>query len=189
MKQPRSCGFLIVKGDPIESFLLMKHPARWDLPKGHVDPGETDMQCALRELEEETGISAVELEQFRTFGTPARDPRERVITVAYMGALPDGGPEPEAGDDAAEAAWFDVADLPTLAFDHDQVLAAAIDALRQRIETTDIAMSFLSDRFTLSDVQVVYEVIMGEQLDADVFRDWLLSKGWLEQTGDYNDAE
>lgn len=58
MKQPRSCGFLIVKGDPIESFLLMKHPTRWDLPKGHVDPGETDMQCALRELEEETGISA-----------------------------------------------------------------------------------------------------------------------------------
>ena len=62
MKQPRSCGFLIVKGDPIESFLLMKHPARWDLPKGHVDPGETDMQCALRELEEETGISAEDVE-------------------------------------------------------------------------------------------------------------------------------
>lgn len=56
MKQPRSCGFLIVRGDPIESFLLMKHPSRWDLPKGHVDPGETDMECALRELEEETGI-------------------------------------------------------------------------------------------------------------------------------------
>lgn len=58
MKQPVSCGFLIVKGNPIESFLLMKHPRRWDLPKGHVDPGETEMQCALRELEEETGITA-----------------------------------------------------------------------------------------------------------------------------------
>ena len=56
MKQPRSCGFLIVTGDPIESFLLMKHPNRWDLPKGHVDPGESDLECALRELEEETGI-------------------------------------------------------------------------------------------------------------------------------------
>lgn len=56
MKEPRSCGFLIVKGDPIESFLLMQHPSRWDLPKGHVDPGETDMECALRELREETGI-------------------------------------------------------------------------------------------------------------------------------------
>lgn len=68
MKQPRSCGFLIVKGDPIESFLLMKHPSRWDLPKGHVDPGETDMQCALRELEEETGIAAADVDvdpQFR----------------------------------------------------------------------------------------------------------------------------
>lgn len=58
MKQPVSCGFLIVKGDPVKSFLLMKHPRRWDLPKGHVDPGETEMQCALRELEEETGIIA-----------------------------------------------------------------------------------------------------------------------------------
>lgn len=62
MKQPRSCGFLIVKGDPIDSFLLMKHPARWDLPKGHVDPGETDIECALRELEEETGIAADDID-------------------------------------------------------------------------------------------------------------------------------
>ncbi|MFO0427356.1 MAG: bis(5'-nucleosyl)-tetraphosphatase [Planctomyces sp.] len=56
MKQPLSCGFLIVKGDPIDSFLLMRHPKRWDLPKGHVDPGETELECALRELQEETGI-------------------------------------------------------------------------------------------------------------------------------------
>lgn len=62
MKQPRSCGFLIVKGDPIDSFLLMKHPSRWDLPKGHVDPGETDIECALRELEEETGIAADDID-------------------------------------------------------------------------------------------------------------------------------
>jgi 8-oxo-dGTP pyrophosphatase MutT (NUDIX family) len=61
MNKPRSCGFLIVTGDPIDSFLLMKHPDRWDLPKGHVDPGETDLQCALRELEEETGISESQL--------------------------------------------------------------------------------------------------------------------------------
>ncbi|MCA9061210.1 MAG: NUDIX domain-containing protein [Planctomycetaceae bacterium] len=62
MQEPRSCGFLIVRGDPIESFLLMKHPTRWDLPKGHVDPGESDMECALRELEEETGIHADDLQ-------------------------------------------------------------------------------------------------------------------------------
>ena len=60
-KQPRACGFLIVQGDPIESFLLMQHPKRWDLPKGHIDPGETDLQCALRELQEETGITAEQL--------------------------------------------------------------------------------------------------------------------------------
>ncbi len=62
MKEPRSCGFLIVKGDPVTSFLLMKHPDRWDLPKGHVDPGETDLECALRELEEETGITSNDIE-------------------------------------------------------------------------------------------------------------------------------
>lgn len=62
MKEPRSCGFLIVKGDPVESFLLMEHADRWDLPKGHVDPGESDLECALRELEEETGITAADIE-------------------------------------------------------------------------------------------------------------------------------
>lgn len=67
MKTPRSCGFLIVKGDPIHSFLLMKHPNRWDLPKGHVDPGETDLECALRELEEETGIGADDIEIMNDF--------------------------------------------------------------------------------------------------------------------------
>jgi bis(5'-nucleosidyl)-tetraphosphatase len=62
VKQPVSCGFLIVRGDPIDSFLLMKHARRWDLPKGHVDEGETDLQCALRELQEETGISEADVE-------------------------------------------------------------------------------------------------------------------------------
>lgn len=67
MKTPRSCGFLIVKGDPVESFLLMKHARRWDIPKGHVDPGETDEQCALRELVEETGIQESDLKIFEDF--------------------------------------------------------------------------------------------------------------------------
>ena len=67
MKEPRSCGFLIVKGDPIQSFLLMKHAARWDLPKGHVDPGETDLECALRELEEETGIRSDQIDVVEDF--------------------------------------------------------------------------------------------------------------------------
>lgn len=67
MKTPRSCGFLIVKGNPVESFLLMKHPRRWDIPKGHVDPGETDEECALRELVEETGIRKSDIKVFDDF--------------------------------------------------------------------------------------------------------------------------
>ncbi|MEQ9408385.1 MAG: NUDIX domain-containing protein [Fuerstiella sp.] len=98
MKEPRSCGFLIVKGDPVQSFLLMKHPTRWDIPKGHVDPGETDMECALRELDEETGIKKSDIEidpdflyetQYivdgRRYGA-ANTPVEKTLRV-YLGRL------------------------------------------------------------------------------------------------------
>ncbi|MBT8422239.1 MAG: NUDIX hydrolase, partial [Gammaproteobacteria bacterium] len=97
--------------------------------------------------------------------------------------------EPRAADDAAAAAWVAVDALPPLAFDHDEVIQVALASLRQRIEISDIAMGFMSERFTISDVQKAYEVIMGDQLDADVFRDWLLGQGWLEQTGDYSEPE
>ncbi len=92
-----------------------------------------------------------------------------------------------AGDDAAAVAWYAVDEVPKLASDHGDILAMALQCLQQRIETTDIAMRMMSDRFTLADLQGVYEAIMDEQLDADVFRDWVLGQGWIEQTGEFVD--
>lgn len=163
------------------------YQGRWAFPGGFVDIDEDLDAAVYRELAEETGIADVALEQFHAFGTPGRDPRERVITIAFLGVMADGGTEPVAADDAAAAAWFDITELPALAFDHDQMLEVARSSLRQRIETSDLAMGFLGERFTVSDVQGVYETIMGDQLDPDVFRDWLLAQGWLEQTGDYSE--
>ena len=162
---------------------------QWAFPGGFIEIDEDLGDAVHRELQEETGIAGVDLQQFHTFGRPGRDPRERVITVAFMGVMADGGEEPRAADDAAAAAWLAIDALPPLAFDHDEVVQVAFASLRQRIETSDIAMGFLGERFTVSDVQTVYEVIMGDQLDPDVFRDWLLGQGWLEQTGEYSGPE
>lgn len=162
---------------------------KWAFPGGFIEIDEDLPEAVARELREETGISGVELQQFHTFGRPGRDPRERVITVAYLGVMAGGGEEPAAGDDAAAAAWLAIDALPPLAFDHDEVVQVAFASLRQRIETSDIAMGFMGERFTVSDVQKVYEIIMGDQLDPEVFREWLLGQGWLEQTGEYSGPE
>ena len=112
------------------------YAGHWAFPGGFVDIDEDLVDAARRELEEETGIRGVELEQLRAFGAPDRDPRTRVITIVYM-ALID--PEqarsfhPRGGDDAAEARWWDVCKLPPLAFDHEQILNYALEQLRPRL--------------------------------------------------------
>ncbi len=166
-----------------------REPAKgqWAFPGGFVDIDEELEVAAQRELAEETSVTGVELQQFHTFGAPDRDPRERIITVAYLGLAPHEDLHPVAGDDAAAVAWYAVDEVPKLASDHGDILAMALQCLQQRIETTDIAMRMMSDRFTLADLQGVYEAIMDEQLDADVFRDWVLGQGWIEQTGEFVD--
>lgn len=161
----------------------------WAIPGGFVDIGESLEEAALRELEEETGVRDVYLEQLYTFGDPGRDPRGRVITVAYFALVPATAIHPRAGDDAAEARWWSVCDLPPLAFDHADILAYALQRLRYKLEYAAVGFELLPETFTLSELQAAYEIILGEKLDKRNFRRKILSAGVIEEAGGYRTGE
>lgn len=156
----------------------------WALPGGFVGIDEDIEACALRELKEETGVTGVFLEQLYTFGAPKRDPRERVITVAYFALAPHDSINIRAASDAREVAWFPCDALPALAFDHDQIIATAQQRLRAKLEYSTIAFQFLPEKFTLSELQQVYEIILGEQLDKRNFRRRMTGYGLVAETGE-----
>lgn len=138
------------------------------LPGGFVQPSENLDAAARRELTEETSVHQVggHLEQLGSYGDPDRDPRQRVVTVAYLALAPDL-PEPVAGTDAAAAFWVPVtkaAELP-LAFDHAQILTDGLERARAKLEYTNLATAFCPKEFTVSDLREVYEAIWGHQLD------------------------
>lgn len=143
----------------------------WAIPGGFVLPNESLDDAARRELQEETGVGDVFLEQLYTFGDPERDPRGRVITVAYYALVsPDRAP-PLAGSDAAEARWWPAAHTPApLAFDHDAIVATALERLRGKLTYTAIGFELLPKKFTLSQLQRVHEAILGAPLDKRNFR-------------------
>ena len=154
----------------------------WAIPGGFVNPDESLEDAARRELEEETGVRDVYLEQLYTFGDPHRDPRTRVITVVYYALIRDETLKVAAGDDAAEARWFPVYDLPPLAFDHEKILTYTMQRLRGKLEYTTIGFQLLPPEFTLSELQEVYEAILDRPLDKRNFRKKVLSTGILEAT-------
>jgi len=143
---------------------------RWALPGGFVRPGESLERAAMRELGEETGVKDVYLEQLYSFGDPDRDPRGRVITVAYFALIASDAVVLRATTDAADARWFDVADLPSLAFDHGRILAYSLERLRNKVEYTTVPFQLLPEEFTLTELQRVYESILGRRLDKRNFR-------------------
>ncbi len=155
----------------------------WALPGGFVKMDESLEEAAARELEEETGVNDVYIEQLYTFGYPKRDPRTRVITVVYFALIDSGNIRLRATADASEAAWFSVKDIPKLAFDHDKILAYALQRLRWKLEYTNVAYSLLPEKFTLTDLQKVYEIILGRGLDKRNFRKKILSLNILKGTG------
>lgn len=159
------------------------YAGQWALPGGFVDLDEDLDSCARRELAEETGITGVYLEQLYTFGHPARDPRERVISVAYFGLVPSETIQLAPASDAVEAAWFALDALPPLAFDHGTIIAKARERLVAKLGYSTIAFQFLPAEFTLSELQEVYEVIRSERLDKRNFRKWILSRNLIEETG------
>ena len=149
---------------------------RYALPGGFVLEDESVEAAAVRELREETGVDRVYLEQLYTFGDLNRDPRGRVITVAYYALVPNTQ-SLHAGTDAADAAWFPVSSLPPLAFDHRKIVEYAHMRIRNKLNYTNVGFELLPAKFTLTELQLVHEAILGEALDKRNFRRKLSQQG------------
>ena len=177
-----------IRGDRLEVLLIQRgnppFQGNWALPGGLVEEDEDLDVCAGRELEEETGVRDVSLEQVHTYGAPHRDPRGRYVTVAYETLVRPDRLKPKAADDAAEVDWFGVDELPTLAFDHAEIIAMARRRLRTRFDQSAGAFGFLPETFTLDEFRTVAEVIQGEPLDPVRFRGRMLALELVEETGE-----
>jgi 8-oxo-dGTP diphosphatase len=156
----------------------------WALPGGFLEIDEDLERCAQRELEEETGIAGVYLEQLYTFGTPGRDPRERVISVAYYALAPSDGLVLRPASDAAAVRWFPIGQLPPLAFDHAEIIRMAHQRLVAKLDYSTIAFQFLPETFTLTELQAVYETLLDAELDKRNFRKWARALDQIEETGE-----
>ena len=182
VRDGRLCVLLVRRGT---------HPyrGRWALPGGFVRPKEDLDAAAARELAEETGVGAsAHLEQLRCYGSPGRDPRMRVVSVAYLALVPDPA-TPAAGTDAAEARFRPVdevrADGPPLAFDHGRILDDAVERARAKLEYTNVATFLLDEPFTVADLRRVYEAVWGQPLHPANFRRKVLATpGLLAETGE-----
>lgn len=183
---------LTVRDDTFQVLLVERgeepHAGRLALPGGFVGIDEDLQAAAQRELEEETGVAAPRfLDQLRTYGAPGRDPRGRTVTVAHLAIAPDL-PDAVGGSDAADADWHPVEPLlrqpGTLAFDHGEILADAVERARSRLEWTPLAADFVGEEFTIAELRRVYEVIWGLALDpANFHRKVTRARGFVEETG------
>jgi 8-oxo-dGTP diphosphatase len=157
----------------------------WALPGGFVLPDESIDAAAARELAEETGLQGIFLEQLYTFGAIDRDPRDRVVSVAYYALVNLWAQALNPTTDAEQAAWFEMRDLPPLAFDHDQILQMALTRLRGKIRYAPIGFELLPQKFTLSQLQRLYELILAMPLDKRNFRKKILKMRLLTELDEY----
>jgi 8-oxo-dGTP diphosphatase len=158
---------------------LAPFEGKWALPGGFVRLDETVAEAARRELEEETGLRDVFLEQLYTFSAVDRDPRERVVSVAHYALVNLRDHSVHAATDARAAAWFGVHDVPTLAFDHAEILQTALERLRGKLRYQPIGFELLPKKFTLSQLQRLYELVLERELDKRNFRKRVLAMDLL----------
>lgn len=152
---------------------------RWALPGGFVRVDETLDEAARRELAEEAGLEGIFMEQLYTFGAVERDPRERVVSVAYYALVKLADFSTKAATDAADARWFPISKVPKLAFDHADILAKAFARLKGKVRYQPVGFELLPPKFTLSQLQHLYEAILETELDKRNFRKRVLSFGLL----------
>lgn len=155
---------------------------QWALPGGFVKDEETLDQAVLRELKEETGIQANYFEQLYTFGDVQRDKRFRVVSVAYLALINSKNYTLKADTDAKDVKWFDLHELPKLAFDHDKILEKGLTRLKSKISYQPIGFELLKNEFPFSDIENLYQTILDRKVDRRNFRKKLLSFGFLEET-------
>lgn len=153
---------------------------RWALPGGFVFMDETTEECAKRILLEKTGIKNVFIEQLYTFSDVNRDPRERIISVSYFALVNKHQYELIAGRDTVKAEWFELSKLPKLAFDHTKIVKTAIQRLKGKVSYQPIGFELLSEKFTLTQLQALYESILEEAIDKRNFRKKILGMGFLK---------
>jgi len=162
-------------------------PGAWALPGGFVDVAKDPdlLACARRKLREKTGVASPYLEQLGSWGSATRDPRGWSATHAWFALLPFAGMRPAKGANAADIAWFDVEALPRrrLAFDHAEILQAAVERLRNKVEYTSLPAFLLEEPFTLPQLQRAYEIVLGRPVDKSAFRTRMLAADFLVEAG------
>ncbi len=180
------CVVFGVDSEELKVMLIQRGQApfegTWALPGGFVHVDESLEDAARRELEEETGLNRIFLEQLYTFGAVDRDPRERVVSVAYFALVKLSDHQVRAATDARDAAWFGVHDTPSLAFDHADILQMAQERLRNKLRYQPIGFELLPKKFTLSQLQRLYEIVLERSLDKRNFRKRVLAMDLLIET-------
>lgn len=181
-----------IENDDLKVLLIQRDQdpfeGQWALPGGFIEIDEHLSDAAKRELKEETGVSASFLEQFYTFGHPDRDPRERIITVAYYALIPCDQLSLAAGDDARDAKLFAINELPELAFDHENIVQRAMRRIKERLNDAFFAFQMLPKAFTMYELRRVYELFLGEVLDKRNFRKKIIALDQIEETGEKRES-
>ena len=171
------------------SVLLIKrtmdpYRGQWALPGGLVHDEESLEQAVARELQEETGVAINYLEQLYSFGRPDRDPRNRVVSVAYYGLVKPNAFQLTTSNEASEVAWFDIKTIPSLAFDHQEIVAVAINRLRGKMQYEPIGFELLDKKFPFSELEKLYASVLDRPIDRRNFKKKIMKFGFLEETSE-----